>query len=176
MTTYMRDHLHQPPDPATIADIHARKTQIYGDLIASGTADLRPGIADLIADARANGIRLAVATTTNRPNVDHLTQTCFGRAADQVFEVITAGDEVAHKKPAPDVFNLALTGLDLDPADCVGLEDSRNGLLSCTGARIPCIVSPGIYTRGADFTGAAAVIDCFSQIDSIAKLTALLEA
>jgi HAD superfamily hydrolase (TIGR01509 family) len=176
MTTYMRDHLHQTPDPAAIADIHARKTQVYGDLIASGAASLRPGIANLIADARANGVRLAVATTTNRPNVDRLTQACFGRAADQVFEVIAAGDEVAHKKPAADVFNLALTGLDLDPTDCVGLEDSRNGLLSCTGAKVPCIVSPGVYTLGADFTGATAVIDCFSQIDSIAKLTALLEA
>lgn len=176
MTTYMRDHLHQVPDPAAIADIHARKTQVYGDLIASGAAKLRPGIANLIADARANGVRLAVATTTNRPNVDRLTQACFGRAADQVFEVIAAGDEVTHKKPAPDVFTLALTGLGLPPADCIGLEDSRNGLLSCTRAQIPCIVSPGVYTRGADFTEAAAVIDCFSQIDSIAKLTALLEA
>lgn len=161
-------------DQAKIAEIHKRKTAVYGELIDSGAAELRPGVADLIADAIRNGIRVAVATTTNRPNVDRLAEACFGRPAGDVFEIIAAGDEVANKKPASDVFDLAVTGLKLDPSECVGLEDSRNGMLSCVGARVPCIVSPGVYTLGSDFSGAAAVIDCFSEIDTIAKLNTLM--
>ena len=174
MTVYLQDHLHQEADQARIAQIHRRKTAIYGELIAGGAAKLRPGIAGLIEDAARHGVRLAVATTTNRPNVDRLAEACFGRPAGDVFEVIAAGDEVQHKKPAPDVFELALSGLGLDPGDCVGLEDSRNGLLSCTGAGVACIVSPCMYTAGSDFSEAAAVVDSFSKLDTVAKLNALL--
>ena len=174
MTTYLQDHLNEPADQNQIAEIHKRKTVIYGELIASGAAVLRTGIADLIEDAARNGVRVAVATTTNRPNVDRLAEACFGKAAGEVFEVIAAGDEVENKKPAPDVFNLAVRGLGIDPSECVGLEDSRNGLLSCIGAGVPCVVSPGVYTLGSDFTEAVAVIDCFTEIDTVAKLNALL--
>ncbi len=164
----------EPADQTKIAKIHKRKTAVYGELIASGAADLRPGIADLITDAAKNGIRVAVATTTNRPNVDKLAQACFGKPANEVFEFIAAGDEVAKKKPASDVFDLAVAGLGLNPSECVGLEDSRNGLLSCTGANVPCIVSPGVYTLGSDFSEAAAVISCFTEIDTVNKLNTTL--
>ena len=170
MTVYMQAHLGEDADPATIAEMHKRKTAIYGALIANGAAGLRPGIARLIADAQKNGVRLAVATTTSRPNVDRLVDACFGQPADAVFEVIAAGDEVDHKKPAPDVFELAVKRLGVAPAACIGLEDSRNGLLSCVSAGIPCIVSPGVYTLGSDFSEAKAVIPCFSDVDTVAKL------
>lgn len=174
MAQFVTVHLGGVPDAGKIADIHKRKTVIYGEIIASGAAALRPGIALLISDAAKNGVRVAVATTTNRPNVDRLAEACFKKPAGDVFEAIAAGDEVDNKKPAPDVFELAVQRLGLDPADCVGLEDSRNGLLSCIGANVPCIVSPGVYTLGSDFSGAAAVIDCFSDIDTIDKLNSLL--
>ncbi len=174
MAEYVTTHLGGTPDKEKIAEIHKRKTVVYGELIDSGMAELRPGIAALIADAAKNGVRVAVATTTNRPNVDRLAESCFGKPADEVFEVIAAGDEVKHKKPAPDVFDLAVERLGLDPSECVGLEDSRNGLLSCTGAGVPCIVSPGVYTLGSDFSGAAAVIDCFTEIDTVEKLNKVM--
>ncbi|MHA1128885.1 MAG: HAD family hydrolase, partial [Alphaproteobacteria bacterium] len=100
MTEYLANHLNQPADQAKIAEIHKRKTAIYGELIASGAAALRPGIAALMEDAVKHGVRVAVATTTNRPNVDRLAEACFGKAASDVFEVIAAGDEVENKKPA----------------------------------------------------------------------------
>lgn len=174
MTKYLVDHLNEPADQKKIAEIHKRKTAVYGGLIASGAAALRAGIADLIEDAARNGVRVAVATTTNRPNVDRLAESCFGKAAGDVFEVIAAGDDVKNKKPASDVFDLAVAELGLDPAECVGLEDSRNGLLSCDGAGVRCVVSPGVYTLGSDFTEAAAVIDCFSETNTIEKLNNLL--
>lgn len=176
MAAYVTHYLNDKPDTAKIAEIHKRKTVLYGELIDSGMADLRAGIADLITDAKKNGVRVAVATTTNRPNVDRLAEACFGQSAGEVFEVIAAGDEVQNKKPAPDVFDLAVKSLGLDPSECVGLEDSRNGLLSCNGAKVPCIVSPGVYTLGSDFSEAAAVIGCFSEIDTVAKLNAVMEA
>ncbi|MCF6302687.1 MAG: HAD hydrolase-like protein [Devosiaceae bacterium] len=159
---------------AQIAALHKEKTVLYGDLIAKGTIQLRSGIVELIEDAKQNNIRVAVATTTNRPNVDCLALACFGKAADEIFDVIAAGDEVQHKKPASDVFDLAVSRLGLKSDECVGLEDSRNGLLSCTSAGVPCLVCPGVYTLGADFSEAKAVISSFEEASSIAKIIGLL--
>lgn len=177
MRAYVRDHAPSiVPDDAEIPDIHRRKTARYGDLMAAGEIALRPGIADLIEDARIQGVRVAVATTTNLPNVDALTRACWGRPAEEVFEVIAAGDMVTAKKPAPDVFLLALERLGLDPADCLAFEDSRNGLRSAKAAGLRTIVSPGPYTADQDFSEADAVLDCFSDISTVDRLRALFPA
>lgn len=62
----------------------------------------------------------------------------WGQTAPDVFDVIAAGDEVAAKKPAPDVCHLALERLALSPGRCVAFEDSRNGLQSARAAGIAC--------------------------------------
>ncbi|MBT8107649.1 MAG: hypothetical protein KJP17_05405 [Gammaproteobacteria bacterium] len=49
--------------------------------------------------------------------------------------------------------------------DSVAIEDSRNGLLSAVAADIPCVVTPGMYTRGQDFGAAALVIDDLAACD-----------
>jgi len=140
-----------------IAALHKEKTAVYGQILGAGELELRPGVAELIADARAAGLRLAVATTTNLPNVAALTRCCWGAEPDAVFDVIAAGDEVKAKKPAADVFDLALARLGLDADACVAFEDSLNGLHSAHGAGLATIVTPSVYTDDQDF-GAAQMI------------------
>jgi beta-phosphoglucomutase-like phosphatase (HAD superfamily) len=102
-------------------------------------------------------LRLAIATTTTPANVDALLDVTLGGRSD--FEVICAGDSVANKKPAPDVYELALEKMGLPAAACVALEDSRNGVLSAVAAGIQTVVTPGIYTADQDFAEAAFVIN-----------------
>ncbi len=161
-------------DDELVARIHRVKTERYGEILAQREIALRPGIAELIADAAALGVRLAIATTTNRPNVDALVEATMGRPAGEVFEVIAAGDEVKAKKPAPDVYVAALERLGLPASACLALEDSRNGLRSAGAAGIATIVSPSRYTTGEDFTGAVAVVDDFAALSGIDEIAALL--
>ena len=141
-----------------IAALHADKTRRYTAMLAEGRLKLRPGLGALMARARAAGLRLAIATTTSRPNVEALAQSVWGRPATDLFDVIAAGDEVAVKKPAPDVYLLALARLGLSASAAIALEDSRNGVLSAHAAGLRCVVTPSIYTAGEDFTGATWVI------------------
>lgn len=134
-----------------IASIHSEKTALYGQLMSQGEIGLRPGIAGLVADGRARGLALAVATTTSRANVDALCKACWGKPAGDVFDVIAAGDEVKAKKPAPDVYDLALKRLGLEPGEAIAFEDSRNGMLSARNAGIMVTVSPTAYTAADDF-------------------------
>lgn len=142
------------PTDTEIATLHKAKTRTYADIVAGGGLGLRPGVADLVARARAAGLKVAVATTTNRPNVDALCAATWGQPASDVFDVIAAGDEVKAKKPAPDVFLLALERLGLPAGDCIAFEDSRNGVRSALGADLRVLVTPSAYTAHEDFSDA----------------------
>jgi HAD superfamily hydrolase (TIGR01509 family) len=169
-------HLAEAGGPAAdIAALHAAKTRRYARLVAAGDLALRPGIAALMEGARAAGLRLAVATTTSRPNVEALAQAIWRRPAGAVFDAIAAGDEVAAKKPAPDVYLLALARLGLPAAACVAFEDTRNGLLSARGAGIACLVVPSVYSEGEDFAGALAVSASHAEVGGLAGIAALLD-
>ncbi len=142
------------PDDERIAALHARKTERYGQIVTTGGLALRDGVAELIRAAGRNGVPLAVATTTSRGNVDALCRACLGRPARDVFAVIAAGDEVSRKKPAPDIYELALERLGVAPDHALAFEDTRNGLLSARAAGLRVIASPSAYARDEDFSEA----------------------
>ena len=142
---------------ARCAEIHGLKTAIYGDLVAAGRLALRPGIRRLIAEARAAGVRLAVATTTSRPNVDRLIAVNFP-GGEQPFDAVAAGDEAARKKPAPDVFALALDRLGLGPARAVAFEDSAAGIRSALDAGLPVLATRSRYTDDHSLDGAFSAV------------------
>lgn len=148
-----------------IRTLHAEKTVAYTQMVRGGELELRPGVRTLIDEAREQGYRLAIATTTTPANIDALLTASFGGTGQSLFEVICAGDSVPNKKPAPDVYLRALEELDLPAGSCVALEDSRNGLLSARAAGIETIVTPSIYTRDEDFAEAALVIDDLESLD-----------
>ena len=160
MQEYQTTHRASDPqmDWEQIKALHAQKTTRYVEILAQGGLPLRAGVADLIERAADAGLRLAIATTTSRPNVDALTACCWGKTPEEIFEVVATGEQVKAKKPAPDLFQLALERLGLPASDCLAFEDSRNGVLSATGAKLRTIVTPGMYTVDDDFTGAEAVI------------------
>lgn len=153
------------PSDAAIAALHRDKTARYAALLAGGGLQARPGVLALAAAARAAGLRLAVATTTSPGNVAALTQAIWGRAAEEVFDVIAAGDEVAAKKPAPDVYALALDRLSLPAGAALAFEDSRNGVLSARAAGLRVVVTPSAYTAGEDFAGAEVVLADLTGFD-----------
>ncbi len=155
--THYLTTLPDPPalDAAAIAALHRDKTARYTALVDNGGLTLRPGVAALVEEALGAGLRVAVATTTSRPNVDALLARTFGQ---NPFDVIVAGDEVAAKKPAPDVYVEALRRLDLPADACVAIEDTEQGLKSAAGAGIACIITESVYGREGDFTGALAVV------------------
>jgi beta-phosphoglucomutase-like phosphatase (HAD superfamily) len=151
-----------PTDPAgqdaAVARWHARKTEIYTSIIAAGSIPGRPGIARIAAEAVEGDWRLAVASTSAEPSVRSVLVHAVGPELAERFAVF-AGDVVAHKKPAPDIYLLAVESLGVPTEDVVVIEDSRNGLLAALAAGLTCVVTVSSYTREEDFTGAALVVD-----------------
>jgi len=142
-----------------ILKLHKTKTRHFVTLLKSGAIPLRPGVERVLKEARSEGLRLAIATTTTPENVTTLLTATLGKDSIDWFEVIAAGDVVPGKKPAPDIYLYALKQMGLNADDCIAFEDSENGLLSSTGAGIKTIVTINDYTRQQDFGGAALVLD-----------------
>lgn len=148
-----------------IAGLHAAKTEHYTQLVAEGRVPLLPGVAALLSEARAAGLRLAIATTTTPANVTALLTATLGAPATDWFEVIGAGDVVDAKKPAPDVYRWVLDRLGLSGAECLAFEDSVNGCRSAVGAGLPTVVIPSPQDVDAEFPEALTVLPSLAETD-----------
>ncbi len=148
-----------------IAALHAAKTKHYLDLLAQGGIPFRPGVKRLLVEARAQGVRLAIATTSALPNVTALLENALGPDGLAWFEVIAAGDIVPAKKPAPDIYHYALRKMDLAAQDCLAIEDSDHGLRAASQAGVKTIVTVNGYTRDQDFSKAILVLDHLGEPD-----------
>jgi len=157
----------EPEDLAGyIAEMHKAKTAHYTDLLSKGAIPLRPGVERLLNEAREEGLRLAISTTTTPANVEALLTHTLGKESMDWFEVIAAGDIVPAKKPAPDIYDFALEKMNLKAEECIAFEDSRNGILSSLGANLKTVITINDYTKDHDFTGAAIVLDQYGEVDS----------
>lgn len=143
---------------ALIAQLHKLKTNIFMELIAAGKLPLRPGVKRIVDEAIAKDLTLAVCSTSNERAVQSVVDVLLGPARSAKITVF-AGDVVAAKKPAPDIYNLAAKTLGLNPSHCMVVEDSNNGLRAAKAAGMRCIVTKSTYTQDEDFTIADAVVN-----------------
>jgi HAD superfamily hydrolase (TIGR01509 family) len=143
---------------AALADWHKRKTALYTEMVAAGRLPGRPGVARVVAETLDAGWTLGVASTSAEPSVRAVLEHVVGPEQMARFALVLAGDVVEKKKPAPDIYELAVSKLGADPADTLVIEDSRNGMLSAVGAGLTCLVTVNGYTEHEDFTDAALVV------------------
>jgi HAD superfamily hydrolase (TIGR01509 family) len=153
-----------PLSDVDIAELHRIKTAHYAELVETGCCPLRPGMTDLLITAKARGQRLAIATTTSHGNIDALLSRALGKGWAADFDAIVAGDDVPHKKPAPDVYVETLARLKLNASDCVAIEDSANGLTAASRANIPVLITRSMFFRDDDFSQARVVLDDLSGL------------
>lgn len=150
-----------PTDPEgqreAVASWHRRKTEIYTEMVQQGRLPPRPGVARIAAEVIEAGWSVAVASTSSEASVRAVLEHVVGAGSASRFEVL-AGDVVPKKKPAPDIYLLALERLGADPASTLVIEDSRNGLLAAAGAGLPCLVTVNGYTEAEDFSEAVLVV------------------
>lgn len=172
LTHYCRcvdpQRMAQPDGQEFIARLHQRKTRVYERRVKMGEVPARPGVVRLIRELVEVDIRLAIATTTSRDNVDVLLATTLADLPPDSFEVIGAGEQATAKKPAPDIYRWVLGELGLVGRDCLAIEDSKNGVRAALGADIPVLVTESSWTCRDDFTGALTVLPNLGSVDGAA--------
>ena len=121
-------------------DYLPRRQFYYFGILEQGIP-VKEGAYELLTYLRAHGYKVGMATSTPWDTVkEHLERT------DMMgyFDTIVTGDMIEHGKPAPDIYLLAAERLGVDPAECVGVEDSPNGVRSIHAAGMRAVMIPDL--------------------------------
>jgi HAD superfamily hydrolase (TIGR01509 family) len=136
-SAYLRDELGVPLDVDAInRDVVRRMLDGYRRELP-----LLPGAAEAV-EALSARWPLGLASSSNREVIDLVLERAGFRDA---FRVAVSSEEVDRGKPAPDVYLAVADRLGAEPARCVAIEDSSNGLRSAVAAGMPVIAVPNAH-------------------------------
>ena len=123
-------------DQSVLAKIYIEKDEVYKNLAKN---KLRPfsGISQFINFCHTYNFRISVGSSGT---LNKISFSLKESGLDQYFDVITSADEVKHGKPEPDLFLLTAKKMQIDPKDCLVVEDSLSGIIAGNKA--------GMYTVG----------------------------
>ena len=123
------------------------RNAIYDEMIETEGLPIKDGAYELLDYLCANGYKIGLATSTNAPRVErHLVQSDMKK----YFDAVVTGDTVQRGKPAPDIFLIAAERLDVKPADCMGVEDSFNGVRAVKAAGMYTVMAPDMIQPTKD--------------------------
>lgn len=140
-----------------ITKLHQQKTSNYVEIVKQGAVPARSGVKRLVSEASQKGWSFAVASTSAEVSVRAILAHVLGPELSASFAVF-AGDIVSRKKPAPDIYQLAVAKGEFDVERTIAIEDSGIGSRAAIAAGLPCLVTVSTFTEQDDFTDAALVV------------------
>lgn len=139
--------------------IRTRRRQRFHELVAQQS--LRPGVETLLDAAVAQGIPLAIASSSTR---DWVEENLTNRGLRHYFQFVYTANDVAAVKPDPALYLLAVQALGVLPTQALAIEDSVNGLLAAKRAGLKCVVAPHGMTAHMGFDGADLVLPSLAEV------------
>lgn len=146
--------------PLTPEELVGRRTAVFDQILAQGVP-VMPGLPELHAAIARRGLPWAVATSSPHRHAQQILAQ-LGLLAS--CGAIAGGDEVAHGKPAPDIYLLAAERLGVPPAHCLALEDSAPGCQAAAAAGMRVVAVPNGATETAVFPCAHQVVSSLHQV------------
>lgn len=129
--------------------------------------ELKPGAREALAALHDMGLPLALATSTHR----YLTEPRMALFdLKKEFETVICGDEIENGKPAPDIFLNAAANLNVDPTECVVVEDSFNGVRAAHAAGSYVVMIPDLHQPTPEIEEL-----CDAVLPSLFELPAFIE-
>lgn len=141
------------------AAVHATKSRLFQESLADSGVTPRPGVAETVAAAHADGARVGLVTTTSPENVSALLEALAPSLPEGSFDLVVDVTDVDEPKPDPAAYTLALDKLGVDAGDVVAVEDNPGGVSAADGAGVVVVAFPNENTEGLDFTAAVEEID-----------------
>lgn len=157
-------------EEAWVQHVHELKSRYFRRLVRRGQLPLRPGVARLMREADQTGLHIAIVTNASRASLRPLLRYSLGEELADRVDLIVCGEEGLPKKPAPDLYLLALQRLGLKPSECIAIEDSAMGLKAATAAGISTIITVNVETEDQDFSAATLVLESLGEPEAPAKV------
>ena len=116
--------------------------EFMNDFYSKNKVPVKKGLYVLLDYLKANGYKLAVASSTSRRGVERNLKSA---GVFEYFDAVICGDMVEKSKPEPEIYLKACDTLGVAPSEALALEDSRNGLLSAHRAGMKVIMVPDLW-------------------------------
>lgn len=122
-------------------EIKKHRIELMEEYVSKNGVEKKEGVDELLAYLKENNYKTAVATASDIGR----TQRFLGMTEIfEMFDEIVCGPEIAHGKPQPDIYIAAAKKLGLKPEECIGLEDSSNGILAAYRAGVAPVMVPDL--------------------------------
>jgi HAD superfamily hydrolase (TIGR01509 family) len=151
--------------PDEIEALRAQRNRLYSRMLENGVR-VCDGVRECLA-ALHGRVRMGIVTGSRR---DHFETMHRATGLRPYFEFAVTHDEYARSKPHPDAYRAALARLQLEPAQCLAVEDSARGVAAAVAAGMRCIAVPHHLSREGDFSGAWRVLDSVRALQSCLDL------
>lgn len=126
------------------------------------TVFLVDGFKEVLSQLKEEGYLIALASSNNRKAVDHIVKQ-FDLAKD--FELTMSGEDVTHGKPHPEIFLKTAEAMGVVPADCLVIEDAKNGVEAAKAAGMKCIGLDNPNSGPQDLSEADIVLKDYQEFD-----------
>ncbi len=148
----------------TLKELVEHDRNIYFKYLQSDECEiiLIDGVKELIKDLNANGVKLAIASSSPLNVIESIAKKF---QIEEYFEVFVTGDNVKRSKPEPDIFLFASEKLGVSPKKCVVIEDSHNGVLAAKKAGMKCVGINSDPEGSQDISMADIVINSFNEVN-----------
>ncbi len=121
--------------------VRQHRIKLMDDYIERYGVDPKPGAREFLCAAKDKGYKLSTATTSPYVRTERLLKLV---GLFEMFDAFACGDMVALSKPEPDIYLLAAKKLSLDTSECMGFEDSPNGIESMIRAGVRPVMIPDL--------------------------------
>jgi HAD superfamily hydrolase (TIGR01509 family) len=121
-----------------------------------------PGIIELLAFLKKMDIILAIASSSPRQFIEAVIDKI---EIKQYFAKWLSGEEAAHSKPAPDIYLKVAELLNVNPHECIVIEDSTSGIIAAKRAGMRCIGYKNLNSGNQDLSEADLIVDKIEDID-----------
>lgn len=119
----------------------SRTSRVFKEIMGKVGLPVKPGVYEILEFLKENGFRIALATSTGKPDAMRHLETA---GITRYFDEIVTGDMIVHAKPDPEIYRMACGELGSLPEDCIAVEDSPNGIRSAYGAGLKVVMIPDL--------------------------------
>lgn len=108
----------------------------------------RDGVEDYLKEAKSKGLKIGLATSSNREWVTHFLKELN---LYDYFDVIQTRDDVEKVKPDPALYRNVINYFGIEPCEAIAFEDSANGAKAAVAAGLKCVIVPNKITENLTF-------------------------
>jgi beta-phosphoglucomutase family hydrolase len=155
-------------DPLEIARLTDRKEALYREIVGQSDIAPLPGVVEWLHRLREAGVPCAVASSTQRANIDAVLDRL---GLCEAFSAIVSAEDVTHGKPNPEVFEKAADRLEMPRNRCVVFEDAFVGIEAAHAAGMK-VVAVTTTHRAEELAAADFVVKQLDEL-TISQLTQL---